>query len=258
MKEHCVYLLIFPSNKIYVGRSSQLAKRISVHRQQMCGGYHHNVLVQEEWNRVGEFNVTKINVSTEELAIYWEKTLIDKFRSLGCALNIGPATNGGDAISHHPRADELKAACKSRLLTWTENYGKECRPDVSGERNPMWGKTHTEDARRKMSEANLGITRRSGFKLSEHRRKMMSEFAATRTGEKNSFYGRTHSEETKKKLSQAHKGRITGQGFQIEIDGVEYASYWHAARELQIPLVTIRWRVLSKNKRFENYKLLDR
>jgi hypothetical protein len=46
---------------------------------------------------------------------------------------------------------------------------------------PFLGKKHTEESKRKMSEANKG--------------------------EKNSFYGKTHSEETKKKISEAGKDR---------------------------------------------------
>lgn len=53
-----------------------------------------------------------------------------------------------------------------------------------GDSNPFYGKQHTEEAKRKMSEA-----------------------AKKRTGDKNPFYGRHHSEETKEKIRQANIGR---------------------------------------------------
>jgi hypothetical protein len=44
------------------------------------------------------------------------------------------------------------------------------------------------------------------------------------------------------------------QNIPIIIDGVEYRSAGEASKILKIPMVTIRWRVISKNKKFDNYK----
>jgi hypothetical protein len=41
------------------------------------------------------------------------------------------------------------------------------------------------------------------------------------------------------------------------IDEVEYRSAGEASKILNIPMVTIRWRVKSKNKKFDNYKYKD-
>lgn len=54
-----------------------------------------------------------------------------------------------------------------------------------GEKNPMYSKQHTEEARRKMSESHKGLL----------------------VGEKNPMYGRHHSEETCRKMSESHKGK---------------------------------------------------
>ena len=59
-----------------------------------------------------------------------------------------------------------------------------------GEKHPLYGKTHSEEARKKISEANKGKT------LSEETKKKLSEAGK----------GRTHSEETRKKISEAKKG----------------------------------------------------
>ena len=55
---------------------------------------------------------------------------------------------------------------------------------LPGELNGMYGKHHTEEVKKKISEANKG--------------------------EKNSFYGRHHTEETKEKLRIANKGKWMG------------------------------------------------
>ena len=45
------------------------------------------------------------------------------------------------------------------------------------------------------------------------------------------------------------------QNIPIIIDDIEYRSAGEASKILNIPMVTIRWRVLSKNKKFNNYQI---
>lgn len=54
--------------------------------------------------------------------------------------------------------------------------------DVKGRLSPMYGKSHTEETKKKLSE-----------------------IAKQRTGSKSSMYGKSHTEETKKKLSEFRK-----------------------------------------------------
>jgi group I intron endonuclease len=76
-----------------------------------------------------------------------------------------------------------------------------------------------------------------------------------RSEKNNPFYGKTHTDETKNKLSEKRIGTYNGeQNIPIIIDNVEYRSAGEASKILNIPMVTIRWRVKSKNKKFENYK----
>ena len=60
-----------------------------------------------------------------------------------------------------------------------------------GDKNPMFGMKHTEEAKKKISEANLGN------KHTEETKKKLSEASK----------GRKFTEETKKKISEALKGR---------------------------------------------------
>jgi len=69
-----------------------------------------------------------------------------------------------------------------------------------GENNGMFGKTHSTETKRKISEAKLGIP----LNLTEAQRQLMSDRVL---GVKNPMYGKTHSDEVKKKISEAHKGR---------------------------------------------------
>lgn len=68
--------------------------------------------------------------------------------------------------------------------------------DVSGENNPMYGKHHSDETRKRMKVLNSHVA-------SDELRKKRSENA---TGENNPMYGKHHSDETKKKISEALKG----------------------------------------------------
>lgn len=86
-----------------------------------------------------------------------------------------------------------------------------------GERNPFYGKHHTEEVREHLSLINTGKTLSEEVKakisngllalgrtLSDDEKKVISE---RQKGESNSFFGRTHTEESRKKISAANKGR---------------------------------------------------
>lgn len=75
-----------------------------------------------------------------------------------------------------------KGQFKKGQVAW--NKGRKF-PERSGENHPRFGKHHSEESIKKMSESKKG-------KL---------------VGEKNPFYGKTHSEETRIKISEANKGR---------------------------------------------------
>ena len=87
-----------------------------------------------------------------------------------------------------------------RLTNQTE--GGEGRSFGCGELNPKFGKGEEI-----MGEKNPFY----GKKHSDRVREILSEKAKQRTGEKNSFYGKTHSDETKEKIRSALKGRFDGE-----------------------------------------------
>ena len=66
---------------------------------------------------------------------------------------------------------------------------------LKGKNNPMYGKHHSEETKKKMSEA------RKGRKLSEETKRKLSE----------ALKGRKCSEETKRKMSEAKKGEKIGE-----------------------------------------------
>ena len=73
--------------------------------------------------------------------------------------------------------------------TFSEEHRRKISEANKGEKNPMYGKHHTDDTRKKMSEAHQNI--------SDDTRRKMSE----------SHKGKKFSEETRRKLSESHKGK---------------------------------------------------
>lgn len=83
--------------------------------------------------------------------------------------------------------------------------------------NPLYGKHHTEETKRKISEANIGR------KWSEEAKQKMSE---QRAGEKNAMYGKHHTDEAKEKVAKA-----TSKPVRCIETGIVYPSALEAKRQ---------------------------
>lgn len=87
---------------------------------------------------------------------------------------------------------------------------------VTGENNPMFGKTHPIETRRKISENHADVSGENnpnyGKPCSNETRQKLSELRKGKfTGEDNPFYGKKHTEEAKQKMSEKRKGKFIGE-----------------------------------------------
>ena len=113
-----------------------------------------------------------------------------------------------------PRSEEHKKAIA--LAKTGTHHSEETKLKLSeantGENHPMFGKKHTEEAKRKMKENHADNSGENhpnyGKTMSEEQRLKISEAL---TGEKNPNFGKTLSDETKRKISEAKKGKLKGQ-----------------------------------------------
>jgi hypothetical protein len=134
---------------------------------------------------------------TWEEALEKEKEFIALYgrRDLGKG-TLANMTDGGDGAIGIIQTEESKE--KRRLKSigrkQTEETIQLMREINTGERNPMWGRRGTNNPL-------------FGIKLSEDRRKLLSDKAKLRLGEKNPMFGKTQSEETRKKISEKAIGR---------------------------------------------------
>lgn len=76
-----------------------------------------------------------------------------------------------------------------------------------GKDNGMYGKTHTEETRRKMKEK-----RAENFELHEYHKsqEFKDKMSSVTSGEKNPMYGKKHTEKSKRKMSENSKGKTAG------------------------------------------------
>jgi len=130
---------------------------------------------------------------TEEEAFKHEKYMIAVFgrKDLGTGI-LHNKTDGGDGFSGAIRSE------KTRKKLSELNKGKN---------NPNYGKSFSEEHRRKMSEAHKGKV------LSEEHRRKVSEAKTGsnnpnygKKGKNHPTYGRSHSKEAREKLSKTFKG----------------------------------------------------
>jgi len=85
---------------------------------------------------------------------------------------------------------------------WLNKGGGQIHPMLgrTGENSPAWGKKHTEDTKRKMSENFKGENNPMYGK--EHTEETKREMSRINKGESNPRYGMKHTEETKRKISE--------------------------------------------------------
>lgn len=156
-----VYVHITPVNKYYVGITSK-----EPHERWRNGfGYYnqkhfYNAIKKYGWENI-DHEVVASNL-TEDEAKKFEMLLINKLKSNNKKYGYN-ITIGGDGVTG---------------VKHTKEWCKQHSNDIKGENNPMYGKKHTEETLKKISNSRTGKC----------------------VGENNPFYGKHHTEESIKKL----------------------------------------------------------
>ena len=236
------------NDKCYYGSSKNIEKRWGTHKNHLNSGKHHNTPLQRSWNKYGKnnFSFEVVEECDETILLEREQHYLD----LTPEYNIGLKSSGGDNLTKNPNKDvivkKITESVKKRYDLMTEEEKKEKHSQPMGE-NPNW-----------KGGISISYCEICNKKISQGAKRCLKHIEYKRNGIDNPFFGKQHSEDTKKKLSESRRGSYHGeQNIPIIIDGIEYRSAGEASKILNIPMVTIRWRVLSENKKFDNYKYKD-
>ena len=229
----------------YYGSSKNVEKRLKRHKSELKKNKHINCILQRAWNKYEEENflfeiVEECDKTCDEKTL---KKIEQKYLDLHTKYNIAIQANGGDNLTNNPNRDiivkKIKDSCKKTMdnLSLEEKKIKFSRPM---EKNGNW--------RGGSSYVYCKCGERIGYG------NKCCKKCRPRTGESNPFFGKKHSNKTKKQISKSRKGKGCGlTNKPIIIDNIEYRSAGVASKTLKIPMITIRWRVLSKNPKYKKY-----
>lgn len=271
METSGVYQIVnIVNGRKYIGSSKNIEKRFEEHRKNLKTNKHINIILQRSYNKYGENSFIYEIVEECELdkLFEFEQKYLDTETNL---FNIGKKASGGDNLSNHPNKLNIINRMKISLNEKMKKLSIEEKKTIwgkNGKENPNFNNKWTEEQRKLASDRLIEYYKNHeqaikgktieefyGEEKAKEVKKKLSDFAKNRTGEKNPFFNKKHSDETLKKMSEIKKGKYKGsQNIPFEIDGVIYNSLGEASKELNIHITTIRWRLNSKNKKFENYK----
>lgn len=230
------------NEKCYYGSSKNIEKRWKQHKNKLISKKHENCVLQQAWNKYGEDKF--IFEIIEECSITELLDFEQMYLNLNPAYNIGLKASGGDNLSKHPNRNNIIKKITTSVKTRNDKLTPEERKDkwsMPMDKNPNWsGGTSYVYCKcgKRIGYGNINCNK-----------------CTPKSGENNPFYNKKHSEETKQHLSDIRKGKYNGgQNIPILIDDLVYSSLGEASKKLGLPFTVIRWRILSKNPKFSNYR----
>jgi group I intron endonuclease len=141
-----IYKITSPSGKVYIGQSTRLRNRIAHYKGLHCKRQPliYASILKYGWD-AHLFEVIEENVSEESLnerETFWIKELKSCYKDSPLGLNAG---YGGNS------------------QVWNEKNRQEFSEKLSGERNPFYGKTHTEHTRALLAKKNREYNLKNGL-----------------------------------------------------------------------------------------------
>lgn len=258
-----VYIILNENNdRFYIGSAKCLKARWRRHMYELRNNRHHNVDMQTDYNNGNTFIVNTVFESEDRNAAFAEELYL-----IGLSIedpkcyNIGAGVHGGDNLTNNPKRSSIIEKMTASIREWIgklTDAERKLKFGKFGKDNGMYGRTHTPAVKAMLSKLNkgrgLGVPKGPFSKA--HRAKM-SENAKLRVGKKNPFYGKKHTEETRAKLAKARTGNKPANSLRVSINGVIYESFTDAGRHLGLNTTVVRWRVMSKNPKYVEWRFVD-
>lgn len=159
------------NQKKYIGQSVNIKSRWMKHKSELNNNNHDNDYFQKAWNKYGEenFEFTILEECSKDMLNERECYYIDLYNTINRDYGYNLKSGGQDTnyvtedvknkISkankkyyiEHP---EAKIQCSKNAYNQWNN--PEIKAKIMGENNGMYGRTHSKEARKKISEAQKG------------------------------------------------------------------------------------------------------
>jgi len=152
-------------DRVYIGSAASIGKRIKGHRSDLKANRHHSRHLQNFYNKHGfgslGFAVLRETEKTKQALIGAEQFFID---TLHPAFNMSPTA--GSNLGTRKTPEQRKALSEKRLsmnIRYDDDYKRRMSVALSGENNPMygkspnWGKKHKPETIQKMIEAHRDV-----------------------------------------------------------------------------------------------------
>lgn len=155
---YCIENLV--NHKKYIGQSKDIEYRWKRHKYELNRGIHDNDYLQKSWDKYGceEFTFYILELCDENVLderevyyIYFYETLN---RDMGYNL-----TSGGGVNKRYSKevCDKISQALMGHKVSLeTRMKVSEHHADISGEKHPMYGRRHSEEAKERMRQASIG------------------------------------------------------------------------------------------------------
>lgn len=179
-KECGIYRIVhLPTNREYIGQSTQMTQRWRAHRGMLRRGEHHAYHLQRAWTKYGsgQFSFEILACCPVDHLTPLEQIMIDEFRP---AFNVAKVAGSTRGVPPSPknramtsaRFKGVKLSAEHRAKISEAHKGrKPSEACITAVRLANTGKIHSEETRRKVSAASRGR------KISEETRQKMKEAA---------------------------------------------------------------------------------
>lgn len=170
------------NGKVYIGSTICFKRRYSQHESKLKKGTHFNKHLLSAWNKYGSaqflFEVLEVNEGSREEIRKQEQVIIDSYSDKWeRCYNLDKRTKHCQQTwSKNPETTSRKKSANAKKL-WAD---PDFRERMSGENHPSYGKSRTEQVKKKISKANKGNTAFKGKSHSKKTKVIMSKMAKAR------------------------------------------------------------------------------
>lgn len=91
-------------SRFYCGSSIDVSKRENQHRRELEQGTHHNIRLQNAWNRHKDFNFNVVEFGAPDELLAMEQKYLDEFLSDDLCVNLTPTAGSPKGYKHTPEA----------------------------------------------------------------------------------------------------------------------------------------------------------